>query len=221
MHGAPLLGWLLAALTGAAGLYCLALLCAPAPRSGCAGGAESAAGAPRGAAARESDAAEALMGLGMAVMAVPLAEAGGVPVAAWAVVFGGTGAWFALAALRGGDARRRAHRLHHAVGAGAMVYMALAMAGGGGHPAGPGMAGELGMADMAGTAEGPLLTGLLLVYFGGHALWTGSRLLRPPGGPVALAVGGGGGWAPLRVPGLPQACRLVMGLGMFAMLLMG
>lgn len=59
----------------------------------------------------------------------------------------------------------------------------------------------------------PLVTGLLLLYFGGYALWTGSRLLSTtghrPGDVVATA----------DAAGLPRACRLAMGVGMFAMLL--
>ncbi|WP_377272487.1 DUF5134 domain-containing protein [Peterkaempfera sp. SMS 1(5)a] len=212
MHGAPVLGWLLAALTGAAGLYCLARLCAPAPAAGCTDGTA------RGAGGRESDAAEALMGLGMAVMALPPAHHGGLPPTAWAAVFAGAGAWFTAAALRRGGRGARAHRLHHAVDAGAMVYMVLLMAaptgpaGQSGHDAMPGMAG------MAGSAADPvpLLSGLLLLYFGGYALWTGTRLLRP-----AHAVAGRGGWTLLQMPGMSRACRLVMGLGMFSMLLAG
>ncbi|MGA5702963.1 DUF5134 domain-containing protein [Peterkaempfera bronchialis] len=205
MHGAPVLGWLLAALTGAAGLYCLARVWRPATGAGCAGAAQ------RGAAGRESDAAEALMGLGMAAMALPLARHGGLPPTAWAAVFGGVGAWFAAGALRRSAARDRAHRLHHALGAGAMVYMALAMAAGG--TAGPHGTGHSGM---AGGPPLPLLTGLLLVYFGGYALWAGSGLLRSGG--VAAA---SGGRTLLLAPGLARECRLVMGLGMFAMLLTG
>jgi len=210
MHGAPVLGWLLAALTGAAGLYCLARLCAPATAAGCAGGTARSVGG------RESDAAEALMGLGMAVLALPPAHHGGLPPSAWAAVFAGAGAWFTAAALRRGAPGARAHRLHHAVDAGAMVYMVLLMAAPGpsgrGHDAMPGMAGMAGMsADPV-----PLVSGLLLLYFGGYALWTGTRLLRP-----AHAVAGWGGRPLLQMPGMSRACRLVMGLGMFAMLLAG
>ncbi|WP_055587552.1 DUF5134 domain-containing protein [Peterkaempfera griseoplana] len=211
MHGAPVLGWLLAALTGAAGLYCLARLCAPA----------SARGGARGAAARESDAAAALMGLGMAVLALPPAHQGGLPPVAWAAVFAGAGAWFTAAALRRGGPGSRAHRLHHAVDAGAMVYMVLLMAGPAGHPGHGAMAGMTGMTNAPAPAvlaldPVPLVSGLLLLYFGGYALWTGTRLLRP-----AHAVAGPGGRALLWMPGMSRACRLVMGLGMFSMLLAG
>ncbi|MFE6055960.1 DUF5134 domain-containing protein [Kitasatospora sp. NPDC056446] len=181
MHGPTLVNWLLALLTAAAGASCLTRLrhspCAPA-------------GAHRPL-ARESDAAEALMGLGMAAMAVVGA---GVPAAVWAGLFGLPATAFLLAAAHAPAGR--AHRLHHAVGALAMTYMALAMAAAPGphhHTAGLGL---------------PPLTGALLLYFGGYTLRAGSRLLRTSAG--TLAVG---------TAGLPQACRLTMGIGMFAMLL--
>ncbi|GHF31975.1 DUF5134 domain-containing protein [Kitasatospora xanthocidica] len=183
MHGPILVTWLLALLTAAAGASCLARLRrSPAP---CASGAHRPL-------ARESDAAEALMGLGMAAMAVTGAT---VPAAVWAALFGLPAAAFLLAAAHAPAGR--AHRLHHAVGALAMTYMALAMAAPPGHQ----------HHHAAGLGD-PLLTGPLLLYFGGYTVWAGSRLLRTPGG--TLAVG---------TAGLPQACRLTMGIGMFAMLL--
>jgi hypothetical protein len=246
MHGSAVLGWLLAALTGAAALSCVLRLCAARRPShgeeGCSG--HSAHGGP----GRESDAAEALMGIGMAVMALPVAHGGSVPAAAWAAVFGGVGGGFLVAALRRGATRlHRAHRLHHAVGAGAMAYMALAAAAGTAAGSGAEHAGHRAV-----NGGLPLLTGLLLLYFGGYALWTGSRLVTASAvGPgLAPAVGGdgprdhggGGGHGskgghggrqdhggvgpaatvPLRrAAGLAESCRLVMGLGMFAMLLAG
>lgn len=206
MHGAPVLGWLLAALTGAAGLYCLARLCTSAPRAGCTGGTGG------GGADRESDAAEALMGLGMAAMALPPAHHGGLPPAAWAAVFAAVAAWFAAASLRrSGD---RAHRLHHMVGAAAMLCMVLAVAA----PGGPGGHAEhagMTMASSSSSLPAPL-TGALLLYFGAHALRTAGGLLRPEG-----AVAGAAGLPLLQTPGMPRACRLVMGVGMVAMLLTG
>ncbi|MDH6706956.1 hypothetical protein P3T27_003683 [Kitasatospora sp. MAA19] len=187
MHGSALINWLLALLTTAAGAYCLARL----RHSPCAAGATPHFGAHR-LLARESDAAEALMGLGMAAMAV---TGHAVPATVWALVFGVPAAAFLLAAAHG--PARRAHRLHHAVGASAMTYMALSMtATSGGHH------------HHAADAGAPLLTGTLLLYFGGYSLWVGARLLHTSSG--ALAVG---------TAGLPQACRLTMGIGMFAMLL--
>ncbi|MFJ9695346.1 DUF5134 domain-containing protein [Kitasatospora sp. NPDC101183] len=176
MHGPVLVNWLLALLTAGAGAHCLTRLRRPArlPRL-----------------ARESDAAEALMGLGMAAMALTGAA---VPAAVWAWLFGLPAAAFLVAALAAPAGR--AHRLHHAVGALAMTYAALAMTA---SPGGHHHAAALGT---------PVLTGALLLYFGAYSLRTGTRLLRTPSGTLALGTAG-----------LPQACRLTMGIGMFAMLL--
>ncbi|WP_316525239.1 DUF5134 domain-containing protein [Kitasatospora brasiliensis] len=182
MHGPALVNWLLALLTAGAGSSCLLRL----RHSPCA---------PHGAhrpLARESDAAEALMGLGMAAMAVTGAT---VPATVWAGLFALPATAFLLAAIHAQAGR--VHRLHHAVGALAMTYMALAMATASGHEH-----------HHAATLGLPVLTGVLLLYFGGYTLWTGSRLLRTPTGTLALGTAG-----------LPQACRLTMGIGMFAMLL--
>ncbi|MFI6448687.1 DUF5134 domain-containing protein [Kitasatospora sp. NPDC050543] len=185
MHGSAVVSWLLAALTGASGCYCLARL----RGSGCA----SSPGDARRLPSHESDAAEALMGLGMAAMA---ATGSTVPPAVWAWLFGLPAAGFLVAALAPATPARRAHRLHHAIGALAMTYMPLSMATAPAH------------AHHAGAAGLPLLTGALLLYFGGYTLWAGSRLLSTPGGTL-----------PAGTAGLPQACRLTMGIGMFAMLL--
>ncbi|MFH8615976.1 DUF5134 domain-containing protein [Streptomyces sp. NPDC017979] len=181
MHGAVLPGWLLVALGGTTGAYCLLRL------RDCSGDARRAAGD------------EALMGLGMAVMAVPAAVLAP-PRWTWtgyAAVFGCA----ALASLWA--ARRGAHHLHHLVGSLAMVYMAVAMA----RPAG-GAAGHGGHAPDASTGL-PLLTGVLLAYYAVYVVRSGIRLV-PAGatGPAAAA--------PL--PELLPACRLAMGLGMLAML---
>ncbi|MFD9596083.1 DUF5134 domain-containing protein [Kitasatospora sp. NPDC059973] len=185
MHGPVLVSWLLAALTATSGAYCLSRL----GRTPCA----ADAGAGRGH-AHESDAAEALMGLGMAAMALAGAA---VPAVLWVWLFGFPAVLFLLAAAR--DRTGRGHRLHHAVGGLAMTYMALAMAAAPAH----------GHHHGASTGA-PLLTGALLLYFGGYSLWAGSHLLAAPGGQVSGS---------LRTAGLPRACRLAMGLGMFAMLL--
>ena len=186
MHGPTLVNWLLALLTATAGAYCLTRL----RHAPCATAAPGT-GPTNPPLARESDAAEALMGLGMAAMAVTGAT---VPAAVWACLFGLPAAAFLLAALHAPAGR--AHRLHHAVGALAMTYMALAMtASPGGHH----------HATALGT---PLLTGTLLLYFGGYSLWAGARLLRTPADTLVLGT-----------TGLPRACRLTMGIGMFAMLL--
>ncbi|MFG3051530.1 DUF5134 domain-containing protein [Kitasatospora sp. NPDC048239] len=228
MHGPVLVSWLLAALTAASGAYCLTRL----RRSPCTahgdrltddrhgddqhgahGGGADRSGPGRGVhrlLAHESDAAEALMGLGMAAMAV---TEGVVPAAVWAWLFGVPAVGFLLGAAAPTVSAtpaasatptapttpaRRTHRLHHAVGALAMTYMALAMAAA---PAGA----HTHHTVAAGT---PLLTGVLLLYFGGYSLWTGSRLLTTSAGGLLTGTAG-----------LTRACRLSMGIGMFAMLL--
>ncbi|MDX2296932.1 MULTISPECIES: DUF5134 domain-containing protein [Streptomyces] len=189
MHGPALSGWLLVALCAASGAYCLLRMRA------CAGEARRAARA------------EAVMGFGMAAMALPAAVVGP-PSWSWAVyaaLFGAVAVGDLLAA------RRDAHRLHHAVGSLAMLYMALAMA-----PAAGGAPGVHG-AHGAGTAGGiPLLTGGLLLYYGVYVLRTGTRLVPVAPHPGAAGAGGGGGWATR--PELTLVCRLSMGLAMLAML---
>ncbi|MFF4403753.1 DUF5134 domain-containing protein [Streptomyces sp. NPDC001262] len=197
MHGPPLVGWLLVVLCTATGVYCLLGM-----RAGAAGERRAAGG-------------DALMGLGMAAMALPA----GMPAAtSWgamlfAVVFGAAGGRALVMARR----RAEGHQLHHAVGALAMVYMALAMAGA---PSGDHAMQGGSMHEPAGT---PLLTGLLLVYFAVYAVRATARLVPVP----AAVAAGEGSWAcgaargPQR-PGrreLTTACRLSMAIGMLAMLL--
>ena len=202
MHGPDSSGWLLVALCAATGVYCLLRM-----RSG-VGGQRRAAGG------------EALMGFGMAVMAVPAAVFSP-PWWTWpgyAVVFGAAG----LHALWA--ARTDARHLHHLVGAAAMVYMAVVMADSAGRPHTPTGAGV------------PMLTGVLLLYFVGYVLLSGFRLVpvtagpgsatprgtvagrTAPGGTAAGgAVAGGTGWGDR--PELARACRLSMDISMLAMLL--
>ncbi|WP_441248764.1 DUF5134 domain-containing protein [Kitasatospora sp. McL0602] len=191
MHGPAVVSWLLAALTASSGLYCLSRL----RRAG------DACGTPGGAGrwtARESDAAEAVMGLGMAAMALW-------PSTGWGWLYGLLAALLLLTAAGPGAAARRVHRLHHGIGAAAMAYMALAMA-------------PSGMHHHSAPAGLPLLTGALLLYFGGYTLWTGSRLLTTTGGVVQAGVVQVGGSQAAGVA-VSRACRLAMGVGMFAMLL--
>ncbi|MFD9430947.1 DUF5134 domain-containing protein [Streptomyces sp. NPDC060002] len=178
MHGPASPGWLLVALCAATGAYCLLRM-----RSGVEEQRRAAGG-------------EALMGFGMAAMAVP-AAAFTPPAWAWpafAAVFGAA----ALRALWA--ARAGAHHLHHLVGAAAMVYMAAVMAAAPAHQHGHG------------GADVPLLTGVLLLYFTGYVLLAGVRLL-----PVAGAGGAAVAWSDR--PEVARACRLSMGIGMLAMLL--
>ena len=190
MHGPPLVGWLLVVIGSATGVSCLLRT-----RAGCA----AAPGARR--TARD----EGIMGLGMALMAVPGTAphegTWGPPL--FAAVFG-------VIALRSvALAHRESHRVHHAVEAAAMVYMALLMTA---MPA----PGSDGMADMThGTSGIPAVTALLLCYFAGYALWTAVRILpaaapATPGAPTATLLG---------APGVATACRVSLSIGMLAMLL--
>ncbi|MFC5904787.1 DUF5134 domain-containing protein [Streptomyces zhihengii] len=192
MHQPTVPGWLLMVSCLATGAYCLLRM------RRCRGPAREAAGG------------EALMGFGMAAMAVPAAVLT-LPSWHWAVyaaVFGAAGAR-ALWMLRGGGHQ---HHLHHLVSCLAMVYMAAAMSG-------PAAAGHT--AHLSGTPAGPpLLTAVLLLYFAGYALHAGTRLVpvhvagaSGPGVPQAPAGGWGGR------PEVAVACRLSMSLAMLAMLL--
>ncbi|MGW1162918.1 DUF5134 domain-containing protein [Streptomyces sp. NPDC002513] len=179
MHGPASPGWLLVALCAATGAYCLLRMRSTVEEQ------------------RRAAGGEALMGFGMAVMAVPAAVAvppRGVWIA-YVLVFGGA----ALQALWA--ARTSTHHLHHLVGAAAMAYMAAAMA------ASPGHHGHGGI---------PPLTEALLLYFAVYVLWSGVRLV-----PVAgVATAGGArpvGWGDR--PELARACRLSMAIAMLAMLL--
>ncbi|MDX2530581.1 DUF5134 domain-containing protein [Streptomyces europaeiscabiei] len=182
MHGPVSPGWLLVALCAVTGGYCLLRMRSAVEEQRLAAGDE------------------ALMGFGMAAMAVP-AAAMAPPRWAWlgyAVVFG-------VAAARAlWSARTSPHHLHHLVGALAMVYMAAMMVAspGGGH----------------GGASLPPVTGVLLVYFAGYVLWAGIRLMPVPAPTAArVPVARATGWGDR--PELARACRLSMGIGMFAMLL--
>ncbi|MEU6537357.1 DUF5134 domain-containing protein [Streptomyces sp. NPDC047000] len=191
MHGPASPGWLLVVLCAATGTYCLLRMRSRVEEQ------------------RRSAGGEALMGFGMAVMAVP-ATAFAPPVWAWpgyAAVFGAAG----LRALWA--ARRGPHHLHHLMGTTAMVYMAVVMsAAPGGH--------------RHGATGVPPLTGVLLLYFAGYVLLSGARLVPVTAtGAAGAAVAGGtgvaGGGAPRwgDRPELARACRLAMGIGMVAMLL--
>ncbi|MFE0173578.1 DUF5134 domain-containing protein [Streptomyces sp. NPDC059002] len=184
MHGPAQAGWLLVALCAATGAYCLLRMRSRIEEQ------------------RRTAGGEALMGFGMAVMAVPAAVLSP-PRWAWfayAVVFGAA----ALRALWA--ARTSRHHLHHLIGAFAMIYMSLAMTTTPTAHTGHGSSGA------------PALTGALLVYFAAYVLHSGVRLAPArtapaPTGPPAVPLG----WADR--PELALACRLSMGMGMLAMLL--
>ncbi|WP_406076203.1 DUF5134 domain-containing protein [Streptomyces virginiae] len=181
MHGsttsltASVSSWLLVLLCAVSGAYCLRR----------ARGSVGAAG-------------EAVMGFGMALMAVPLGgHDDGWRAPVLGMVFGGA-ALHALWLLRGGP-----HHAHHLVGSLTMVYMALMAGAGSGH-------GQ----EHAQAAGPPLLTGALLLYYAGYVMLGGTRLITEggPGSPRSAAGRGG-------PPELIRACRLAMGMGMLAMLL--
>ncbi|KAA6224436.1 DUF5134 domain-containing protein [Streptomyces albofaciens JCM 4342] len=193
MHGPPWVGWLLVLLCAGAGAYCLSSV-------------------RRGTAAQRREArGEALMALGMAVMALPASTVAQPSWTPWvfAVVFGAAGLWALL----------RRHP-HHAVGAAAMVYMALAMVTvpGGGPLSGGHAAHMEGMERTASMGPGglPLLTGLLLAYYAVYVVAAGVRLApsTAPGTPGAAVTPVRAAW-----PEVVGACRVAMGIGMFAMLL--
>lgn len=189
MHGPAQAGWLLVALCAATGSYCLLRMRSRIEEQ------------------RRAAGGEALMGFGMALMALPAVV---LTPPRWAWL--GYAAVFGAAALRAlWAARRDRHHLHHLVGACAMVHMAVAMAATTTAHAGHGGGGS------------PALTGALLLYFAGYVLWSGVRLLPVPAPATTLAAadGGGGGtvtgWADRTE--LAMVCRLSMGIAMIAMLL--
>ncbi|MGW0394367.1 DUF5134 domain-containing protein [Streptomyces sp. NPDC003042] len=174
--------WLLVLLCAVSGAYCLLR-------------ARRAGREARGAAA-----GEALMGFGMAAMAVPSGTGPWGPEVLLAVFCGA--AVHALWLLRGG-----AHHAHHLVGSLAMAYMALSMTAGHAH-------GRAGL---------PVVTGALLVYYAGYVLLGGARLVTAGDGAPPAAMATATALAPAALahgPGdLTRACRLAMGTGMLAMLL--
>ncbi|MEU6403377.1 DUF5134 domain-containing protein [Streptomyces sp. NPDC046985] len=184
MHGPASPGWLLVALCAATGAYCLLRMRSPVPEQ------------------RRAAGGEALMGFGMALMAVPAAV---FTPPAWA--------WSAYAALFGAaavralwSARRSPHHLHHLVGTAAMVYMSLAMA-----------ASPDPHHHMHGGSGTPLLKGALLLYFAGYVLLAGARLVPAAVSAAGVPAGAARRWGDR--PELARACRLSMGMAMVAMLL--
>jgi hypothetical protein len=179
MHGSATVGWLLTAVCAFVAGVCLL-------RAEGAGGMR-----------RRTARSEALMGLGMAAMALPGSVAGALSPLVFLAVFGTVGV-LELTRYREGLRRavpasgpgsdrgggpvsgagpgtdpeqaEHAHHLHHLVGALAMIYMALAMPGAHGAAGGHGPGG-------APVAGAPLLTGVLLVYYAGYVLRTGMLLL--------------------------------------------
>ena len=189
MFASAPVAWLLVALCTAAGAYCVLRM-----RSTVEG-------------QRRAAGVDATMGFGMAVMAVPAAAVRSPP---WSW-YAGMVVFAAMALHAAWSARRGRHHLHHLVGTSAMVYMAGVMAVGG---------GRMGHMDQMrhGGPGIPVLTGLLLLYFTGHVLGAGARLVPASGGVAAVGAGGPGpGWADR--PEVARACRVAMSIGMLAMLL--
>ncbi|NSC25249.1 DUF5134 domain-containing protein [Streptomyces albus subsp. chlorinus] len=221
MHGSATVGWLLVALCAVAGASCVLRARGAGP-----GGRAQARG-------------EAVMGFGMAAMAVPaLWDAGPVPpvVPAWgfAGVFGTLLARELLMAARKQRGGARRGHAHHVVGAAAMLYMALTMAAG---PSGPSGAAA---PHHAGAGGIPVVTAALLGYFAGYVLWSGARLMPSAAGVATAGAdrtaagddvrlrGDDQGPGPVAAPagtglvqqaGVAAGCRLTMATGMFAMLL--
>jgi hypothetical protein len=204
MHGSAAVGWLLTALCAFVAGVCLV-------RARGAGGIR-----------RRTARSEALMGLGMAAMALSGSVSTALPPLVFLLLFGAVGAW-ELRLLR---ETGHVHHVHHLVGALAMIYMALAMPGSHAAAAGAHAAG-------AAAAGLPLLTGALLAYYAGYVLRTGLLLLPAPAGgePDGAGANGRGTDAAAAagadcavhghgVPGLTPACRVAMGTGMLTMLLM-
>lgn len=190
MHGSQTVGWLLVAVCGGTGGYCLRWVVGR-----------------RGGPAwwRRAAAADAAMGLGMAVMALPGAVA---HAAALAVFFAVVVGWAALL-LRVGVTRGP----HHVVEAAAMVYAAVAMAGAaGGEASGPHAAHAPG-------AGLPWLTGALLAYVGYRVLRAGPRLVAAAGPDGAEGAGVAASRAWRRPPRVAAACRLALSLATLVMLL--
>ncbi|MFF4699142.1 DUF5134 domain-containing protein [Streptomyces chattanoogensis] len=195
MHGSPFVGWLLVLLCGAAGVYCLSRV-----RTG-------------PVAQRVEVRGEGMMASGMALMALPASAVAPPSWSPWLFVaaFGAMGLWALVC-----------RHIHHAVGALAMVYMALVMvlppvggerAGGVVQPHHLGHTGPMGHATPGGV---PLLTGLLLAYYTVFILAAGVRLA-----PAAVVADGSAVDGP-EVDGRPAvvaACRVAMGIAMLAMLL--
>lgn len=189
MHGPPVVSWLVVALSAVTAAYCLLRMRSGSPET------------------RRVARGEAVMGVGMAVMAVPASvldpQPYGPPL--FAVVFGAAAVRSAILV------RQSTLHVHHAVADASMVYMALAMGLGGASHSGHAMHAAHEPSGL------PLLTGALLGYFACYALWTGSKLLpaAAAAGPATPAVVR----LPSTRPELAAACRVSMCLGMFAMLL--
>ncbi|MET0236498.1 MAG: DUF5134 domain-containing protein [Kibdelosporangium sp.] len=158
--------------------------------------------------------ADLAMALGMVAMFVPSADP--LPPLVWIGVFAVFGSWIGAGVLRarsaGVDSPDRGHQIHLVLSMVAMAYMVSTMTS---PPTEPAIALAFssagGLAHEHGTGGGDMAAvniGLAL-YFLMHALWSGRRLVRPvalsTGSAVTVGTVGGR---------LPDACHVVMGLGM-------
>jgi len=176
----------------------------------------------------DADGTHAVMGVAMAGMLV--AGLRTLPAGVWAAVFGAAAVWFgaqSVRAYRGAAASpwRCPHPLPHVVESGAMVYMLLAVRGGGTGPGPRPAAGGIGMAGAAGHL--PVLAVALALFIIGYVMWVGDRLTksgaRLPGAKTGLpaAFAGPGAVAAL-VPLAPRTvacCKIAMGVTMGYMLI--
>ncbi|MFR0355874.1 DUF5134 domain-containing protein [Streptomyces sediminimaris] len=203
MGGPPLVGWLLTALGTATGVLCAVRSRAWTVKDRCE---------------RRIARAEAVMGVGMALMAAPaLARRTGVwGPAVLAVVF------VALAVRALLFARGEPHRLHHTIDAAVMAYMAVVMAVAAGGMTPEAMAGmRHGHAPMG----SPLVDLALLGYYIAYVLWAGTRLVPvaavecAPASPLPVAGPRRAAPSVWQAPAVGTACRLSLAIGMLAMVL--
>ncbi|MBB1245179.1 DUF5134 domain-containing protein, partial [Streptomyces durbertensis] len=162
---------------------------------------------------RQSALLEALMGVGMALMALPVPA---VPPPVLLVLFAGALLWSA-ALLH----RRVPHQAHHLLEGGAMVYMTVLMLDTAYGTADGTAGGHASHGEPAGHAAAgvPSLSAFLAAYFLLYALVTARRLLparAPHGG--ERAAGAAGPSRAAHSPEVAAACRLALALGMAAML---
>ncbi len=160
----------------------------------------------------DADGLHALMGTAMAGMLVPRLAL--LPASVWAVVFGVTGSWFAVCAIRAQGARplrsaRCRFPVPHMIECIAMLYMLLAAPGTQG-AAMPGMG-----TSPASLGGFPALAVVLAMFMIGYVMWATDRLAALARARIAPAGDGG----PVLAPKLAACGKLAMGITMGYMLL--
>jgi hypothetical protein len=158
-----------------------------------------------------------LMALGMVAMFVPPVDP--LPPLVWVGIFVVFGAWIGAVVLRAGAAGtyppERGHQIHLVISMVAMVYMFAAMTTPASEPvAAVALAASGGLAHehAAGGANLAAVNIVLALYFLLHALWSGTRLVRPARLDTVGTAGAGS--VGIAVGRLPDGCHLVMGSGM-------